>query len=230
MTRQPKQNTDQPQVELRGILVPAEWDQEGRVTKLAIASFDEREVLVDPQGVCLPLLPWVTRQIAVTGYLSTEPEGKEIIKVVKFRKLEGNKMSDLGKSLIALVVAGFFGVAMTAPVFAADKAAAPEQAKPAAKEMKAAPAVKAAPAAKAEAPKAAKAKPAKKAVKAKKAAPKADPQIKAAQEALIKAGYKVSADGMMGKKTKKAIKGFQKKNKLKVSGKLDEATLKALGL
>jgi peptidoglycan hydrolase-like protein with peptidoglycan-binding domain len=65
---------------------------------------------------------------------------------------------------------------------------------------------------------------------AKKKAIKANPQVKAAQSALVSAGYKIKADGVMGKNTKKALRAFQKKNKLKVTGKLDAATKKALAL
>ncbi|GEM_PF-5058222 len=57
---------------------------------------------------------------------------------------------------------------------------------------------------------------------------KASPTVKAAQEALDKAGFKVKADGIMGRHTRMAIKAFQKKNGLKVTGRLDKATLAKL--
>jgi peptidoglycan hydrolase-like protein with peptidoglycan-binding domain len=88
------------------------------------------------------------------------------------------------------------------------------------------------PAAKAAAP----AKKAKKAKKksakkiAKKKAVKASPTVKKAQMALAKAGFKTKADGYMGKNTRTAIKGYQKKKGLKVSGKLDKSTQKSLGI
>ena len=55
-----------------------------------------------------------------------------------------------------------------------------------------------------------------KAKKAKKAAPK-KAWVKKLQMALDKAGYKVKADGVIGKKTRGAIKAFQKDNGLKVT-------------
>jgi peptidoglycan hydrolase-like protein with peptidoglycan-binding domain len=53
-------------------------------------------------------------------------------------------------------------------------------------------------------------------------------EVKAAQESLIKQGAKIEADGIMGKHTRNAIKAFQKKNMLKVNGKLDKETLAKL--
>ena len=88
------------------------------------------------------------------------------------------------------------------------------------------------PAAKTEmqAPSEAAAKPAKAMYKkhAKKAMP--SEKIKAVQKALMGAGYALKEDGFMGKKTKMALKKFQKENGLKVTGKTDPATLEKLGI
>jgi peptidoglycan hydrolase-like protein with peptidoglycan-binding domain len=55
-------------------------------------------------------------------------------------------------------------------------------------------------------------------------------EIKSVQEALNKDGYKLTADGIMGNHTMSAIKDFQKKNDLKVTGKPDSETLAKLSL
>jgi peptidoglycan hydrolase-like protein with peptidoglycan-binding domain len=48
------------------------------------------------------------------------------------------------------------------------------------------------------------------------------------QEALNKQGFKLKVDGLMGPKTKGALKEYQKKNGLKATGKADKATLAKL--
>ena len=58
----------------------------------------------------------------------------------------------------------------------------------------------------------------------------ASAHVKSAQEALNKHGAQLAADGKMGPKTHAAIRDFQKSNNLKVTGKLDSATQKALGI
>ncbi len=54
--------------------------------------------------------------------------------------------------------------------------------------------------------------------------------IKALQEALDKNGAKLTADGRWGSKTSNALKAFQKKSGLKVTGRLNKATDAKLGL
>ena len=69
-------------------------------------------------------------------------------------------------------------------------------------------------------------------------APAAAPVAKATQPAtveniqqkLVDDGAKLSVDGKMGARTKSALKKFQSKNGLKVSGKADSETLAKLGL
>ena len=58
-----------------------------------------------------------------------------------------------------------------------------------------------------------------------------DPKLKQAQYVLIERGYDPGdADGLYGRKTKAALRLFQKDNQLRQSGKLNMVTLKALGL
>ncbi len=54
--------------------------------------------------------------------------------------------------------------------------------------------------------------------------------VRLLQTALNKHGAKLMVDGHMGKHTHAALKAFQKKSGLKVTGKLDKATHTKLGL
>ncbi|MEJ2060482.1 MAG: peptidoglycan-binding domain-containing protein [Gammaproteobacteria bacterium] len=55
-------------------------------------------------------------------------------------------------------------------------------------------------------------------------------EVKALQEALNAHGAKLKADGMWGKNTRAALKAYQKKNGLKVTGHADKATRAKLGM
>lgn len=55
-------------------------------------------------------------------------------------------------------------------------------------------------------------------------------QVMTVQNALTGKGYTVKADGIWGKKTRAALKDFQKKNGLKATGHPDAKTLAALGV
>jgi len=54
------------------------------------------------------------------------------------------------------------------------------------------------------------------------------PYVKDLQDMLIKKGAKITADGSFGSKTEQAVKDFQTKNKLKVTGQIDTDTLNRL--
>ncbi len=55
-------------------------------------------------------------------------------------------------------------------------------------------------------------------------------RVMAIQTALNKNGAMLKADGMMGMKTRAALKKFQSKHGLKATGYANKATLKALGV
>ncbi len=57
-----------------------------------------------------------------------------------------------------------------------------------------------------------------------------DPKVAVIQDALNRKGAKLEVDGVMGRKTKRALRKFQRENNLKATGKLDDETRKALGL
>ena len=57
-----------------------------------------------------------------------------------------------------------------------------------------------------------------------------DTKVRSAQTALNDRGYSVGVDGRWGPNTESAVRDFQSKNGLTATGKLDSATLNALGV
>ncbi len=55
-------------------------------------------------------------------------------------------------------------------------------------------------------------------------------EVKTLQKALNRKGFHLKIDGIIGKHTRAAIKVFQKRNGLKVTGKPDRLTLAKLGV
>jgi hypothetical protein len=55
-------------------------------------------------------------------------------------------------------------------------------------------------------------------------------QIQQAQKALVAAGYPIATDGLEGVHTDKAVADYQRAQNLPVTGRLDRATLKQLGV
>lgn len=54
--------------------------------------------------------------------------------------------------------------------------------------------------------------------------------VKSVQRALVDAGFKIKVDGKIGRQVRAALKKYQKQNKLKVTGRIDKATLKKMGI
>jgi hypothetical protein len=55
-------------------------------------------------------------------------------------------------------------------------------------------------------------------------------QIEKAQKALVAAGYRIAIDGLEGAHTDDAVAQYQKAKNLQVTGRLDQATLRQLGV
>ena len=221
MTKEPPQ--DAKKIRVRGLVVPSSWGGDGEVLSVVLSAFDETEYQVADNELARQLFGKIHQVVSIDGEMDETQGGKKMIKVQSFKVEKGPSAC---KTLLSLAVAAVFGLACLSPALAAEtKAPAP-----AAKQVEAAK-----PAAKAAAP-AKKVKKAKKSTKktakkaAKKKTVKANADVKKAQMALSKAGFKTRADGYMGKNTAKAIKAYQKKKGLKVSGKLDVATKKSLGI
>jgi hypothetical protein len=215
-----KQPHDTNEIRIRGLVVPASWAGDGEVLSVVISAFDETEYQVADNELARQLFGKLHQLVKIDGELIETQGGKKMIKVQSFKVEKG---AGAGKTLLTLAVAAAFGLVCLSPVLAAESKAPA----PAAKQMEAAK-----PAAKSAAPAMKTKKAKKKTTKkmAKKKTMKANADVKKAQMALTQAGFKTKADGYMGKNTSKALKGYQKKNGLKVSGKLDMATKKALGL
>lgn len=198
-------------VRISGVVIPMAWNNEGRITGFGIAASDETNYALASGALAESLASMLQREVAIWGRVTGDKPNQTII-VEKVEMKKGSKSAKWSLVVGALVCTGLLMSAGNFPAWAANGPAAGVKAEVKAK----APAKKASVKAKSKA-------------KMKKSV-KQSATVKSAQTALSKAGFKCSADGIMGKKTRAAIKKFQKQNKLKVTGKLDKATRSKLGV
>ena len=71
---------------VKGIIIPASWDNKGNVLDLVIATRDEEEYLIAGQDQVARLKPLLRQEVSVKGELKTK-NGKKIIQVERFSKL-----------------------------------------------------------------------------------------------------------------------------------------------
>jgi hypothetical protein len=52
---------------LKGIVIPAAWDQNGNIISLAIATDDEQEYLIETRRMVTKLMSLLRQEVVVTG-------------------------------------------------------------------------------------------------------------------------------------------------------------------
>ena len=81
-----KEKLETPMIYIEGIIIPANWDNNGNVIDLAIATRDEEEYLITDKDQIARLKPLLRQEVEIEGITQIQ-EGKRIIKVKKFSKL-----------------------------------------------------------------------------------------------------------------------------------------------
>ena len=71
-------------INVKGILIPVNWDQKGNVVSVAIATDDENEYLVEDQAMAEKLKRLLRQVVHVSGVVK-KVHGKNIIKIKPWR-------------------------------------------------------------------------------------------------------------------------------------------------
>jgi hypothetical protein len=70
---------------IKGILIPAAWDQDGKIVSLAIATNDEQEYLIDACQRITKLVSLLRNEVVVTGIVR-QTEKNKIIRIESCRR------------------------------------------------------------------------------------------------------------------------------------------------
>lgn len=65
---------------IKGIVIPAAWDQNGKIISLAIATDDEQEYLIDTRQTVTKLISLLRQEVVITGTIR-QTEKNKIIEV-----------------------------------------------------------------------------------------------------------------------------------------------------
>lgn len=77
-----------------GTLVPLEWDENQRVTAIALSTRRNEQFIIDRNLMQKELLPFVQHPVEVTGKIRVHEEGYTIINVNRYRILETDLKSN----------------------------------------------------------------------------------------------------------------------------------------
>jgi len=74
---------------ISGVIVPAVWDENGRIEAIALSTNDEDEYLIEDKGKGAKLRKFLRQEVEVTGDLSLH-ENVKTIRVAGYRIKEGD--------------------------------------------------------------------------------------------------------------------------------------------
>jgi hypothetical protein len=78
-----KMKGDEKPITIRGIVIPVDWDEKGKVVAVGISARDEQEYLVDKDHNGQELLHYIQEEVEVSG-LVRETRNKKLIRVRKY--------------------------------------------------------------------------------------------------------------------------------------------------
>lgn len=84
--------------DIRGLVIPVEWDDEGQATAVAISAFDETEYWVTRGAKGARLLALVHREVEVHGLVQDMGSGKKLIRVERYRSVPAKEGSKRGRT------------------------------------------------------------------------------------------------------------------------------------
>ena len=75
---------------MRGLVLPAKWDKNGRAMRISLNTPDEKIYMIDYSGPGKELLKYLREMIEIEGKVFQQLDGTLYVKVKKFNVLSGN--------------------------------------------------------------------------------------------------------------------------------------------
>ena len=76
-------------INIKGIIIPVNWDAKGNVIGMAIATHKEEEYFIEDDGKAPKLISFLRQEVKITGVLKNKG-GKKIIKIMKLTQKNAN--------------------------------------------------------------------------------------------------------------------------------------------
>jgi hypothetical protein len=74
-------------IKINGIIIPVNWDADGNITGMAIATHQEEEYYIESDDKTAKLRSLLRQEVRITGVMKSKGE-KKIIKIKKLAKKE----------------------------------------------------------------------------------------------------------------------------------------------
>ena len=83
-----KRRTKDNQPLIKGIIIPSQWDDNGKIIGVSINTNDEKEYLIEPAGAGKDLLNLIHQKVAVRGKVRQRIDGNMLIRVTDCKTIE----------------------------------------------------------------------------------------------------------------------------------------------
>ena len=86
-------------IEVTGILIPVEWDDNANPIQFALSAYDEQEYLLENlTAICNPPYSILRKKIKVTGELGRKVKKRKLLTVSRFDLLEDDPLEKICQS------------------------------------------------------------------------------------------------------------------------------------
>ncbi|MBU2547921.1 MAG: hypothetical protein KKB20_05905 [Proteobacteria bacterium] len=72
-------------IEIRGLVIPYEWDPAGNLVGVAISTYDENEYIVEMSDLARDLMGWLRLEVVVEGRIRLLEDGTRVLEVLRAR-------------------------------------------------------------------------------------------------------------------------------------------------
>lgn len=72
---------------VQGVVVPAAWDESGRIVRVAVATHNENELLIIPDEKGREVVQWIREEVELVGRLERTAEGP-VLRVTSVRRMD----------------------------------------------------------------------------------------------------------------------------------------------
>ena len=73
---------------IKGLIIPADWDEKGSIVAATISTNFEEEYLIDQNVRGEELIAFLRQKVKVTGFVTEDELGKKVIAVEQYEVLE----------------------------------------------------------------------------------------------------------------------------------------------
>jgi len=80
-------------ITIRGIVIPVDWDEKGKVVATAISTYNEDEYLIDNNHKGKELLHYIQEEVQVTGIMREVDDKKAITVKMYMKHVNSSRLS-----------------------------------------------------------------------------------------------------------------------------------------